>query len=93
MNKVWWQSVLHHLIVDLFALRLFYLTAGGEGRVKNTIDASEEVEKFDDDDDNDDPEEEVEEDDGDDDDEDDTDDLSDLKNVLQSDDEGTENEG
>jgi hypothetical protein len=61
----------------LFALHLFYLTAGQEGRVNNTIDASEEVEKLDDDDDDDD---------------DDIDDLSDLKNVLQSDDEGTENE-
>jgi hypothetical protein len=70
---------LHHLIVDLFALHLFYLTAEGEGRVKNTIDALEEVENSDDG--------------GDDDYEDDTDNLSDLKNVLQSDVEGTENEG
>ena len=90
MNKVWWQSVLRHLIVDLFALHLFYLTAGREGRVKNTTDALEEVEKSDDDDD-DDPEEE--EDDDADEEVDDIDDLSDLKNVLQSDDEGTENEG
>jgi hypothetical protein len=66
----------------LFALYLFYLTVG---RVKNTADALEEVEKSDDD-----PEEE---DDDDEEEEDDIDDLSDLKNVLQSDDEGTENEG
>jgi hypothetical protein len=79
MNKVCWQSVLHHLIVDLFALHVFYLTAGGKRRVKNTIDASEEAEKSDSD-------EEEDEDD-------DTDDLCDLKNVLQSDDESTENEG
>jgi hypothetical protein len=73
----------------LFALHLFYLTAGG---VKNTIDASEEVEKSDDDDD---PEEEDGGDDDDDEEEEegDIDGLSDLKNVLQSDDEGTENEG
>ena len=74
----------------MLALHLFYLTPGGKGRVKNTIDASEEAEKSDDDDGggggDDDPDEE-------DDDEDDIDDLSDLKNVLQSDDEGTENEG
>ena len=71
------------------------MTAGGEGSVKNTIDASEEAEKFDDDDDDDDPEEEEEEEEEDDDDDDDDniDDLSDLKNVWQSDDEGTENEG
>ena len=97
MNKVWWQAVLHHLIVDLYALHLFYLTAGGEGRVKNIIVASEEVEKYDDDDDDPDQEEEEEEEeeeeDDDDDEEDAIDDLSDLKNVLQSDDEGTENEG
>jgi hypothetical protein len=73
------------------------LTAGGEGSVKNKIDASEEAEKSDDDDDDDDgggddddydPEEEEE-----DNDDDNIDDLSDLKNVWQSDDEGTENEG
>jgi hypothetical protein len=73
----------------VFALHLFYLTAAREGGVKNTIDASEEVEKLDDDD----PEEDDDEDDDDDDDDDDIDDLSDLKNALQSDDEGTENEG
>jgi hypothetical protein len=71
--------VIHDLIVDWFALHLFYLTAGGEGREK-AIDASEESEKSDND------EEEDE-------DEDDIDDLSDLMNVSRSDDEGTENEG
>jgi hypothetical protein len=66
------------------------LTVGGEGSIKNTIDASEEAEKSDDDDgggDDDDDDDHPEDDD------DDIDDLSDLKNVLQSDDEGTENEG
>ena len=77
----------------MFALHLFYLTAGREGRVKNTTDALEEVEKSDDDDDDDPEEEEEEDDDDDEEEEDDIDDLSDLKNVLQSDDEGTENEG
>ena len=74
----------------MLALHLLYLTSGRKGRVKNTIDASEEAEKYDDDpeeEDDDDPEEEEVDDD------DDIDDLSDLKNVLQSDDEGTENEG
>jgi hypothetical protein len=68
------------------------LTAGGKGRVKSTIDASEEAEKSDDN--GDDLEEEEDDDDVDvDEDEDDIDDLSDLKNVLQSDNESTENEG